>query len=52
MEVREGLNARPDPDVIVDYRDDETVWVWVNEDTCIEMSRKDVQELLDGFDQA
>ncbi len=33
----------------LDYRDDTTVWVWISDNLCVELSRDEVMAISDGF---
>lgn len=60
-----GLNtgrgvAEPDQEIVdswgphtsepvVDFRDTETVWVWIYDDLCVELDRELVERLQEGF---
>lgn len=36
-------------DPVVDFRDSQTVWVWIYDDLCVELDRLLVERLLEGF---
>ena len=36
-------------DPVIDYRDSDTVWVWIADDLCVEMNRDLVERLMEGF---
>lgn len=36
---------------VLDYRDDETVWVWLRKNICIELERTEIQDILNGFEE-
>jgi len=58
LELGKGNAVLPNPnkrgsvsdnDPEIDFRDDQTVWVWLADDLCVEMDRELVKRLHDGF---
>jgi len=51
FEVRTGLGVmESDEYPVVDYRDDDEVWIWINSTTCLAIDKENVQSILAGFD--
>ena len=44
-----GMWSPSDDNPVLDYRDEGTVWVWLRDNLCIELSFEEVEMMRDGF---
>jgi len=48
-ELEEGIWGPHNDEPVLDYRDSGTVWIWISDDLCVEVTSELAAEIVKGF---